>query len=55
MSLVSIECLAATSPPFFKAIFLTVVALVIPGFFVAMWLMSHRHKQKKSEIDKKGD
>jgi len=33
--------------PLFKAIFLIMVALVIPGFFVLMWLMSRRHKHKK--------
>jgi hypothetical protein len=33
--------------PLFKALFLILVALVIPGFFVLMWLMSRRHKEKK--------
>jgi hypothetical protein len=41
------SALAATSPPLFKVIFLILVALVIPGFFVLMWLMNRRHKEKK--------
>jgi hypothetical protein len=45
--------LGATSPPWFKAFFLIVVALAIPGFFVVMWLMSRSHKdRKKSRSDK---
>jgi hypothetical protein len=42
-----IPWLGAASPPWFKAIFLILIALVIPGFFVVMWLMSRRHKDKK--------
>jgi len=42
-----IVSLAATAPPFFKTIFLILVALVIPGFFVLMWLMSRSRKEKK--------
>jgi hypothetical protein len=39
--------IGATSPRFFKAGFLILLALVIPGFFALMWLMSRRHKEKK--------
>src|SRR5215475_12672321 len=42
--------LGAASPPWFKAIFLILVALVIPGFFVVMWLMSRSHKDKKKSL-----
>ena len=53
MTLTSTLWVAATSPPFFKVLFLIVVALVIPGFFVLMWLMSRSHKdKKKSPADK---
>jgi hypothetical protein len=46
--------LGAASPPWFKALFLIVVALVIPGFFVVMWLMSRSRKNKeKQQSDKK--
>ena len=45
-----IPFLAATSPPFFKAVFLILITLVIPGFFVAMWLMSRRQKDKKKSL-----
>jgi Flp pilus assembly protein protease CpaA len=34
--------------PLFKALFLILIALVIPGFFVLMWLLSRRHKDKKN-------
>jgi hypothetical protein len=45
---------AATSPPWFKAIFLILVALVIPGFFVLIWLMSRsRRNKRKPQSDKK--
>jgi hypothetical protein len=40
--------LAATSPPWFKAIFLFSIGLLIPGFFVAVWLMSRSHKDNKT-------
>jgi hypothetical protein len=43
-----IPWLGATSPGFFKAGFLSLLALVIPGFFVLMWLMSRSHKDKKN-------
>jgi hypothetical protein len=50
----SIAWLGATSPPWFKAMFLIGVAVVIPGFFVVMWLMSRSHRNKrKPESDKK--
>jgi hypothetical protein len=40
--------------PLFKALFLILIALTIPGFFVLMWLMSRRHKdKKKSPPDKR--
>jgi hypothetical protein len=42
-----IPWLGVTSPPFFKAVFLILIALAIPGFFVLTWLMSRRHKDKK--------
>jgi hypothetical protein len=45
---VLIPWLGATSPTWFKALFLILVALVIPGFFVVMWLMSRRQKHKKN-------
>jgi hypothetical protein len=45
--------LGAASPPWFKAIFLVLVALVIPGFFVVMWLMSRSHKDKKKSRSEK--
>jgi hypothetical protein len=49
-----IPWLGATSPPWFKAIFLIVIALAIPGFFVLMWLMSRRKGNKRnSQSDKK--
>jgi len=48
-----IPWLAATSPPFFKAVFLILIALVIPAFFVVMWLMSRRHKDKRKSRSEK--
>jgi len=45
--------LGATSPPWFKALFLILVALVIPGFFVVMWLMSRRHKERNKSRSEK--
>jgi hypothetical protein len=48
--------LGANAPPFFKALFLILLALVIPGFFVSIWLISRRHKHKnKSPADKEDD
>lgn len=47
MSRELISSLATASPPFFKAVFLILIVLVIPGFFVLMWLNSRSHKQKK--------
>jgi uncharacterized BrkB/YihY/UPF0761 family membrane protein len=41
-----IPWIGATSPRFFKAGFLILLALVIPGFFVLMWFMSRRRKKK---------
>jgi hypothetical protein len=53
MNLGIVPWLGATSPPWFKALFLIVVALAIPGFFVVMWLMSRRHRNgKKSRSEK---
>jgi hypothetical protein len=43
----TIPWLGAASPPFFKAVFLTLIALVIPGFFVLTWLISRSRKDKK--------
>jgi len=43
----AISLLAVIWLPLFKAIFLILIALVIPGFFVLMWLMSRRRKDKK--------
>ena len=45
--------LGAASPPWFKPLFLALVALVIPGFFAVMWLMSRRHKDKKKPRSEK--
>jgi len=39
--------LGAISPPWFKAVFLILIALAIPGFFVLIWLMSRSQKHKK--------
>jgi hypothetical protein len=39
--------------PLFKALFLILIALVIPGFFVLMWLTSRRHKDKKKSKPEK--
>jgi hypothetical protein len=47
-----IPWLGATSPPWFKALFLILIVLAIPGFFAVMWLMSRSHKdKKKSRLD----
>jgi hypothetical protein len=48
-----IPWLGATSPPFFKAVFLILIALVIPAFFVVIWLMSRRNKDKKKAPSQK--
>jgi len=53
MSWQSLPWLGVTSPPFFKAVLLIAVALVIPGFFVVIWLKSRsRQHKKKSQSDK---
>jgi hypothetical protein len=43
----AISLLAVIWLPLLKALFLILIALIIPGFFVSMWLMSRRHKDKK--------
>jgi hypothetical protein len=48
-----ISLLAIIWLPLFKAIFLILIALVIPGFFVLMWFTSRRHKDKKAAQSEK--
>jgi Flp pilus assembly protein protease CpaA len=51
----AIGLLAVIWLPLLKALFLILIALVIPGFFVLTWLMSRKHKdKKKSPADKEG-
>jgi hypothetical protein len=39
--------LAAAAPRGFKILFLILIAVVIPGFFLLTWLISRAHKEKK--------
>jgi hypothetical protein len=47
--------LAAAAPRGFKIAFLVVISLVIPAFFLLIWLMSRAHKQKKNPRSEKED
>jgi hypothetical protein len=53
MSSALIPWFGATSPTWFKAVFLILIALAIPGFFVLMWLMSRSQKHKKKAPSEK--
>jgi cell division protein FtsX len=44
--------LAVTAPRGFKIVFLIVIALVIPGFFLLVWLMSRSQRGKKNKPPK---
>jgi hypothetical protein len=49
-----ISSLAAAAPRGFKVLFLILIALVIPAFFLLTWLMSRGRKEKKKpDPDKK--
>lgn len=49
-----LSLLAAAAPRGFKVVFLILIALVIPVFFLLMWLMSRAQKSKKNQdSDKK--
>jgi hypothetical protein len=52
MTRVSIASLAATSPRWFKAGFLILIASAIPVFFLLIWLMSRSKAKNKSRSDK---
>jgi cell division protein FtsX len=45
----AISSLAAADPGGFKVIFLVLIALVIPGFFLLMWLISRSQRGKKNK------